>query len=65
MSENMHDVVGVDFGTKEVRLIAENKTLKNAEAIEEMAVVNMGCDGEFFAVVSAGSFCNGDIWGEA
>ena len=44
----MFDVVAVNLDTKEERVIAANKTEKDAEAIISMAVMRRGVDKEFF-----------------
>lgn len=56
------DVVAVNMDTKRVRLMAEGKTERNAEAIVEMAVIRRGCEEEFFTTVPAGSHKEGDPW---
>ena len=58
----LYDVVAVDLGSCRVRLIAENKTKDNADAIMGMAVINRGVDIEFFAVVEHGTYAKGDKW---
>ena len=40
----MKDVIAVNMETHKVRLIAENKTERNADAIEMMAVQRRGVD---------------------
>lgn len=45
-----------------VRVIAEDKSEQNAEAIVNMAVVRRGCDNQFFATVPAGRYRHGDIY---
>lgn len=59
---DLFDVVAVDLVNHEVRLIAEKKDLRNADAIEHMAVMRRGCDEEFFAVVPHGLYKDGDKW---
>lgn len=58
----LYDIVAVDLKTNKVRLIAEGKTLRNAEAIVEMAVMRRGVTTEFFAEVRAGSYTEGEEW---
>lgn len=58
----MKDVIAVNMQTNLVRLIAENKTERNAEAIEMMAVGRRGVEEEFFATVDHGQYKNGDQW---
>ena len=60
--EKLYDVVAVDLKTNTVRMMAEKKTLKNAEAIVTMAVMRRGVKEEFFAEVKAGAYKEGDIW---
>lgn len=60
----MYDVIAVDMCTHKVRMLGENKTLSNADAIEMMAIDRLGCDEEFFARVPAGKYKEGDEWGE-
>lgn len=67
MSNELFDVVAVNITTKRVRLLAEHKTKRNAEAIVNMAVIRIGVDEEFYAPVLAGKYKDGDEWtgGEA
>lgn len=58
--DKKYDVVAVSQKTSKVRLIGENKTKENAEAIETMAVIRRGVDEEFFATVPAGMYKEGD-----
>jgi hypothetical protein len=62
MTDKLFDVIAVRFDTKTVRLIAEKKTERNADAIEMMALSRRGCEDEFFTTIQAGSYKNGDIW---
>ena len=62
--EPMFDVIAVNKGTHKVRLIGENKTERNADAIEKMAVARLGCDEEFFTTAEAGKYEDGDTWGD-
>lgn len=57
-----YDVVAVDQKTNTTRMIAEGKTLRNAEAIEMMAVARRGVENEFFAVTPAGKYKDGHRW---
>ena len=59
----LFDVVAVNLETNLVRHIATCKALKNAEAIEVMAVTRRGVDEEFFATVEHGKYSEGDEWG--
>lgn len=60
--ENLFDVVAVNMDKSTVRLIDRNKTRANAEAIEKMAVMRRGVEVEFFAVVPADDYKDGDKW---
>lgn len=62
MTTELLDVVAVNLETKRVRLMAEGKTERNAEAIVSMAVMRRGCDEEIFTTVPAGSHKEGDPW---
>ena len=61
-NELLYDVLAVDMGTHKVAVIGSNKTARNAEAIENMAVMRRGVDAEFFVTVPAGKYSNGDEW---
>lgn len=58
----MFDVIAVNMTTHKLRMIAENKTERNAEAIEMMAVARRGVDEEFFVTVPHGRYRDGDDW---
>lgn len=60
--EKLYDVIAVGLTSGKVRLIAEGKTKRNAEAIVSMAVMRRGVEEEFFAEVEAGIYKEGDIW---
>lgn len=60
----MFDVLAVNMETHKVRIMAENKTERNAEAIENMAVMRRGVDEEFFVTVPHGKYKEGDEWDE-
>lgn len=64
MTTPMFDVIAVNLGTHKVRLIGENKTERNADAIEMMAVARRGVDEEFFTTVPHGEYKEGDSWNE-
>jgi hypothetical protein len=57
-----YDVIAVDQKTLKVRMIAEDKTEANADAIERMAVHRRGVDDEFFVVVPHDFYAEGDKW---
>jgi len=59
----MFDVVAVNFHTGVVRLMAENKSERNADAVVKMAVMRRGVDEEFFSEVPHGKYRDGDKWG--
>jgi hypothetical protein len=44
----MFDVIAVSTTSHKVRVIAQRKSEKNADAIVRMAVARRGCDNEFF-----------------
>jgi hypothetical protein len=60
----MYDVIAVDKQTHKVRMLAEAKTERNADAIEMMAVARLGCNEEFFVKALAGEYKDGDVWSE-
>lgn len=64
MSEQLYDVVAVSLVTTlhTVRLIDRGKTLRNAEAVRDMAVIRRGVDEEFFIEVRSGAYREGDVW---
>ena len=64
MSADMYDVVKVSLDDGTVALMAERKTEKSAEAIECMAVMNLGVDGHFFTSVPHGKYAEGDNYEE-
>lgn len=54
------DVIAVNIETKSVRLMAESKTERNAEAIVDMAVARRGVEDEFYTTAPAGVYHDGD-----
>ena len=60
----MYDVIAVNMSTHRIRMLGENKSKRNAEAIETMAVIRCGCDEEFFVTVPASRYKDGDEWNE-
>lgn len=56
------DVVAVNLHTRIVRLIATDKTERNADAIVMMAVGRHGVDNEFFSECPHGKYRDGDKW---
>ena len=61
--ENLFDVVAVNMDTMLVsQILGEGKTIRNAEAIVNFAVMRRGVDEEFYAECPAGSLKVGDAW---
>lgn len=60
--ELLYDVVAVHIKKNTVRLFGTEKTLRNAEAIVEMAVMRRGVDTEFYSEVPTGMYAEGDQW---
>ena len=58
----LYDVLAVNIATLKVRLMAEKKTLPNAEAIVSMAVLRRGVDEEFYAEVPTAKYKEGDLY---
>lgn len=65
MEDEMYDVIAVNMTTHKIRMLGENKTKRNADAIELMAVARLGCDEEFFTKTPAGMYKEGDEWNES
>lgn len=61
-SDQLFDVVAVNLKDNTVRFFGEGETYQNADAIVKMAVMRRGLDEEFYAVVAAGSYKEGDKW---
>lgn len=57
-----YDVIAVNINTNKVRVIASDKTAKNAEAIIKMAVMRRGVDEEFFVEVPHGAYKDTDLY---
>ena len=62
MSEPLFDVLAVEFKTKRVRRIAEDKRKADAEAIVAMAVMRRGVELEYFVTAPAGRYHDGDSY---
>lgn len=62
MEKELFDVVAVNMTTMQVRLIAEAKSERNAEAIAMMAVGRRGVEDEFFSEVPHRKYKEGDKW---
>ncbi len=58
----MFDVIEVDIATRKVRMMGQETTEANAEAIERMALMRRGTDENFFATVPAGKYQDGDTY---
>lgn len=56
----LFDVIAVNIETKIVRLMAESKSERNAEAIIDMAVMRRGVETEFYTFSPAGKYHDGD-----
>lgn len=54
------DVLAVNLTTRKVRLMAQDKNERDAEAIVEMAVIRRGVEEEFYTTVPAGKYAEGD-----
>ena len=61
--DGMFDVWAINIETLKVRLLAENKTERNAFATMEMAVIRRGLDEEFYSYSPSGKYKDGDKWG--
>lgn len=61
MNKDFFDVVEVG-DTHVIEIVAEYKTRRNADAIEDMAVMRRGCDKSFFCVVPHDAYQAGDRW---
>ena len=46
--EPLYKVVAIEFATGKERIMAENKTLKNAAAFVSMAIARRGVETEFY-----------------
>ncbi len=57
-----YDVVAIDINRNTVRLIANGKSLANAEAIVMMAIARRGLEEELFSEVVSGTYNDGDKW---
>lgn len=59
----MYDVIAVNLQTKIVhRLRSDVNNYDEAEAQMKLAVMRRGVEGEFFAVVEAGAYLDGEIF---
>lgn len=60
--DDLFDVIEVNSLHGDIRIMAEAKTKKNAEAIEAMAVMRRGGETNFFTTVPAGKYSEGDSY---
>lgn len=58
----MFDVIAVNIQTGKVRMLAHNKSEKNADAIIMMAVARRGVDTEFYTEAPAKKYKDGDTY---
>lgn len=63
MNEELFDIVAVNFDTNIIQMMGVGKTRKNADAIEEMAIMRRGVEECWYTVVEAGKYKDGDIYG--
>ena len=56
------DVLAVKIADHSVRIMARGKSIPNAEAFINMAVLRRGVDTEFYVAVPNGEYREGDIW---
>lgn len=59
---DLFDVVAVRFDNGRVRILDKHKTLRNAEAIRDMAVLRRGLEEAFYSEAPAGMYQDGDKW---
>lgn len=57
-----YDVIEVALSNLEMRLMAENKSKKDAEAAVNLAVARRGCEGRFYVECDAGKYKDGDTY---
>lgn len=56
------DAVAVSLLELKVRVLGRGMSEDNAYAVAAMAVARLGMDRQFFAVVEAGMYADGDTW---
>jgi len=61
MSE-LFDVAAVEMATHKIELMAERKTILEADAIEMIAVRKRGVETHFYVTIPSGKYKNGDEW---
>lgn len=59
------DVIEVDISNLTVTIMGKSKDKKNAEAIRKMAIMNRRNNDNFFAIVAAGKYADGDKYSES
>ncbi len=59
---DLFDVLEIRFDNGRVRVLDTNKTLRNAEAIRDMAVIRRGLDESFYSEAPAGMYHDGEKW---
>ncbi len=62
MGTPFYNVVAVSLSTSRIRLLSKGLNKADAEAVVMMAVARRGVKEEFFAVVSTGTYKDGDKW---
>lgn len=59
----LYDVIEVGMDAPHpVRLMGENKTMSDADAIVKMAVHRRGVENHFFTTVAPGSYKDGELY---
>jgi hypothetical protein len=58
----LRDAIAINLKTQKVRILDSGKTIQDAQAIVNMAVLRRGVQNEFFAVVATGSYVEGEDW---
>ena len=60
--EKRFDVVEVTISTNTVMLMTNGRGSSDAVAVQRMAIARRGNNGNFFAIVPAGVYADGDTW---
>jgi hypothetical protein len=58
----LYDVVAVSLGDNSILWVDEKKTLPNAEAVVNMAIMRQGVEDRFFKPVAHGTYKQGDAY---
>lgn len=58
----MYDIIAIDKVTNVLRVLGENKSEENADAIVAMAISRIGSDEEIFVKTLAGQYKDNDIY---